>query len=150
MNKNQNKIEIDSVSEITPHNEALYEAGKKLLIEAISTGREFCKFMISISTGAIPVYMGLISFIIPTDYVAPASQINYSILPPMLFFISSVFFTIGYFPKSTNFSLDVIEEIKNARDKIIKKRMHFIWIGMVTFSFGVLLAIIIGSCYLKI
>ena len=48
-----------SVQSITPHNEAVYEAGKELLKNSPDTGRDFCKFMTTISIGAIPIYLSI-------------------------------------------------------------------------------------------
>ena len=45
-------VVLDSVQDISPHNKALYEAGKKMLVDSIDVGREFCKFMTTTSLGA--------------------------------------------------------------------------------------------------
>ena len=46
---------VSNAQPITPHNDALYEAGKKLLVDSIETGREFCKLMITTWLSAIPI-----------------------------------------------------------------------------------------------
>ena len=53
------------VSDVTPHNRALYEAGKSLLIDSVKTGMDFCKFMIGVATGAMPTYLALLKLAIP-------------------------------------------------------------------------------------
>jgi len=69
---NSNEIEVGTpkvvaVSTISPHSKALYEAGKSLLIDSVTTAREFCKTMIGISTGGIPLYLGILSYLLPKD-----------------------------------------------------------------------------------
>ena len=64
------KIEVSNVVQTTPHNDAIYEAGKTLLIDSITTGREFCKFMITMSTSAIPIYLGLLKFFVHFLFLA--------------------------------------------------------------------------------
>ena len=71
------KLELDSVGPLSPHNEALYEAGKEMLISSISTAREFCKFMITVLTGAIPLYLGLLKFVLPENIRLPVSNFSY-------------------------------------------------------------------------
>jgi len=48
-------IEVTDVAALTPHNEGLYEAGKALMVSSIDVGRDFCKSMIGIAAGAIPI-----------------------------------------------------------------------------------------------
>jgi hypothetical protein len=55
-------IEVISSEPVTPHNRALYEAGKTILTESLKTGREFCQFMTTTSLAAVPVYLGLLTF----------------------------------------------------------------------------------------
>lgn len=133
---------VDEISEITPHNKALYEAGKTMLIESISTGREFCKFMISTSTGAIPVYLGILTFLLPKNYSINLLEGIILLTPSILFLISTIFFVIGFLPVSSNFSLDIIEEIETERNQAIQRRMKFIKIGFTLFVIGALNAII--------
>ena len=68
MSDSTKEISVENVEKTTPHNKALYEAGKSLLIDSINTGREFCKFMITISTSAIPIHLGLLKFVLPEKY----------------------------------------------------------------------------------
>jgi hypothetical protein len=107
-NKSMNQgIELEEVSAVTPHNRALYEAGKTLLIESITTGREFCKFMISVSTGAIPIYLGLLKFVLPEHYILSLEQGIFAVVPAVFFLTASVIFAIGYYPQAGRFYLDI-------------------------------------------
>ncbi len=136
----ENSVEVVAES-ITPHSKAMYEAGKTLLVDSISTGREFCHSMIGYSTGAIPIYLGILTFILPKDYLLGIKAGVTVAFPAIVFLLSSITFTIGYLPIKTNFSLDVVEEIEKERNKIIMRRNKLIKIGFSIFSLGTLAAI---------
>ena len=141
--KNQpSTIEPITTSIITPHNKALYEAGKTLLIDSITTGREFCKFMISVSSGAIPIYLGLLKFVLPEHYSLSFKQGVLIIAPAFLFLFASVVFALGYYPQVGAFSLDIPQEIENERMKTIRKRRNLTWFGFIVFLAGNVWAII--------
>ena len=63
--KSAKSEEVQQVSVISPHSKALFETGKAILLDSVSTGREFCKSMIGTSTGAIPIYLGILTFLLP-------------------------------------------------------------------------------------
>jgi len=142
-NKTENQdIELLEVSPVTPHNRALYEAGKTLLVDSITIGRDFSKFMISLSIGAIPIYLGLIKFVLPEHYTLSLNQGAFIIAPAFLFLIASVVFTIGYYPQIGHFSLDIIDEIENERTKTINRRAKLTLVGFSIFLIGTITAII--------
>jgi len=114
-----NNIKVSNVVSTTPHNEAIYEAGKTLLVESITTGREFCKFMITMSTSAIPIHLGLLKFVLPEKYTLSLSQGIFAVIPAFVFLIAAIIFTLGYYPQMGNFSLDIVEEIEAEREKTI-------------------------------
>src|SRR3990172_1786906 len=136
-------VEVISVGEVSPHNKAVYEAGKSMLIDSISTGREFCKSMIATCTGAIPIYLGILTFLLPEQYILGVKAGITVALPAVLFLVASVFFTVGYFPVTKEFSLDLVSEIERERNATIKYRNKLIWIGITFFVMGTLMAIIV-------
>lgn len=141
ISKENKTVEVQQVSAISPHSKALYETGKAILLDSISTGREFCKSMIGTSTSAIPIYLGILTFLLPKEFqlgIGPGFTIA---LPAIGFLIASILFTLGYLPVSGKFSLDIIEEIEGTLNKIIANRKHFIWSGLTVFVFSTLLAI---------
>ena len=81
-------VEPVEVGEVSPHNKAIYEAGKTILIDSIRTGREFCQSMIKISIGAIPIYLGILGFILPNDYSLGISSGLVMVLPAIMFLFS--------------------------------------------------------------
>lgn len=129
------------VSEVTPHNRALYEAGKSLLIDSVKTGMDFCKFMIGVATGAIPTYLALLKLAVPGATQLSRATILVTLVPPVLFLFAAVVFVIGFFPRTTRFSLDIIEEIDRERNKTIARRRLFSILGFVAFCLGIVSSI---------
>jgi len=139
--KPTNTIEVQQVTVISPHSKALYEAGKAILLDSVTTGREFCKSMIGTSTGAIPLYLGILTFLLPKEFVlGPNAGITIAI-PAIGLLLAATLFTWGYMPVSDKFSLDIIEEIEQALEKNIAHRRRFIWSGMALFIISTALAI---------
>lgn len=97
--------------------------------------------MIGTSTSAIPIYLGILTFLLPKEFqlgIGPGFTIA---VPAIGFLIASILFTLGYLPVSGKFSLDIIEEIEGTLNKIIANRKHFIWSGLTVFVSSTLLAI---------
>jgi hypothetical protein len=142
LSKNKgSEVEILSIADVSPHSKALYEAGKSLLIDSVTTAREFCKSMITISASAIPIYLGILSYLLPKEYeLGVRAGITIS-GPAVGLLLASAIFVIGYLPITSKFSLDVIEEIEQERDKVIKHRNKFVRVGLIVFIFSSLWAI---------
>lgn len=120
---------------LTPHDEALFEAGKEILRESVFTGRDFCKSMIGIATGAIPIYLGLLELVWPTEGVTLETKVI-AICPPLLSLIAAIIFSIGYFPRSNTISLDILEEIEESITSSIKHRLILSRWGFGVFLLG--------------
>ena len=133
-------IILEQVQDITPHNKALYEAGKKLIIDSIDVGREFCKFMTTTALGAIPIYIALLRFVLPKDYRLQSYDEIIFLSPPIVFLISSVLFVIGYFPQKGLLSLDLPVEIERERSLTIKRRHRYASLGFISFCIGIILS----------
>jgi hypothetical protein len=149
-NKTDSIIWAENVIDDTPTNKAIYEAGKSMLIESISVGREFCKFMIGTSMGAIPIYLALLKFILPEKYV-PSLQVGLlALIPPVLFLSAGVVFLIGYFPQIGTASLDIPKEIEDERKTSVQRRYRLSIGGFTVFSIAVLTALIVMGYILQI
>ena len=136
------KAHLYSCDPITPHNEALYEAGKEVLKYSISISRDFCKHMITVSMGAIPIYLGLLE-VVSGDLTNPTlPNVLLIFLPPVIFLVSAVVFILGYLPQYDEISLDIVEEIKRSIDTAIARRRKLITIGVLLFMTACSLAII--------
>lgn len=141
------EVKVVASSAISPHSKALYEAGKSILIDSLETGREFCKSMISISTGAIPIYLGILTIILPEKFTLGFAAGGLIALPAIGFLITSLLFVIGYLPVSGEISLDDVDEIDRERSRIISYRVKFIWSGFGLFfisTLGAIWAIIVN------
>lgn len=142
-NSVKSKARLDSCDPISPHNEALYEAGKEVLKYSISTSRDFCKHMITVSMGAIPIYLGLLKVVSGdlTNLTLPSALLIS--LPPGIFLFSAIIFIFGYLPKYDEISLDIVEDIKRSIDTAIVRRRKLITIGVLSFIIACSLAIIL-------
>ncbi len=125
---------------LTPQDEALYEAGKAMLVESIAVGREFCKFMIGVATGAIPIYLSVLHFILPDKYELRRWDDVWVAIPVLCLLASATLFVWGYFPGTGSGSLDLPDDIEGERKSAIKHRQLFARWGFLTFILGVLLA----------
>ena len=136
MSRNE-QMRVAEVSPMTHNSEALFEAGKALLIQSIEIGRDFCKFMISICAGAIPVYLGLLKFVLPEPCTFTAWQKSFVAIPLLLFAFALLVFVWGFFPQRGRFSLDVAEVIEEERRTTIRRRYACSWAGFLIFLAGV-------------
>src|SRR5438552_17902217 len=141
--KSAGKIEVLKTEAVTPHNKAVYEAGKTILIDSVKTGRDFCQFMITTSTGAIPIYLAIIAFLLPKDYALGIVMGIVVAGPAVLFLLAALVFALGYFPTSDYFSLDIIDEIEKARNRIINRRRKLALAGFAIFALAMLYAIVV-------
>ena len=134
-------IEVTGVGPRSPHNEGLYEAGKALMVESVEVGRDFCKSMIGVATGAIPIYVALLGLAVGKDFRPSAGEGAVLTLAPAALLLSATAFAIGYFPKRTTFSLDLPAEIDAARAATLGKRMRWSYVGFGLLMLGIALAV---------
>jgi hypothetical protein len=140
------QIEVSEVQAVTPHSAALYEAGKALLVDSIDVGREFCKSMIPIATGAIATYLALLGLAVGKDYRPSLPVGGLLLLPVISLLASACVFAWAYFPQTTDISLESIEGIAETRDGIIEYRLWYTAVGFGLFVLGVAAAIA-GTVY---
>lgn len=122
-------VEIEGAQPLSPHNRAVYEAGKQLLVESLSTGREFCKFMVGVATGAVPIYLSLLALALPDGYRLSFRGSAIARVPALGFLVAAIVFAVGFFPKTETFSLDIVDAIEGARTKAIQRRQRLATIG---------------------
>jgi hypothetical protein len=132
-----NIIKPSAVNNISPHNQGLYEAGKKMLKDSTKVGRKFCQTMVEYSIGAIPIYLGFLTYITRNKQFTILGLILVSI-PPILFIISSIIFLFGFLPKTEEFSLDMIDDFREQMNHTIRSREISIKFGFSIFVIGVL------------
>jgi hypothetical protein len=127
-------IEVVSSGPLSPQNAALYDAGKQLLVDSVSTGRDFCKFMVGGATGAIPVYLGLLTFALPKDYRPGLWQGIGMCAPAVALLIAALVFALGAFPVKGSVSLDVPATIEQELNDAMSRHARFSKIGFLIFS----------------
>lgn len=130
-------LRVEGVEPITPHNKALYEAGKKMLVDSIEVGREFCRFMITTSLSAIPVYIALVGLVVPKSQADGLAHPVSLLVSPFLFLVAVLLFTVGYFPGRADFSLDLPANIEALRRTAVARRRCYAILGFVAFLLGV-------------
>lgn len=123
---------------LTAHDEAVLEAGKKILIDSINVGREFAKFMITTSFSALPLYFALLKFLSENEKSQKIGVLD--IAPPILFILSSVTYIICFFPKHGEISVDDLQEVEHTRIQIVKRRKLLLLIATTIFVSALLLS----------
>jgi hypothetical protein len=136
-----NRVKVVSVEAVSPHNEGLYEAGKAMMVDSVNVGRDFCKSMIPVATGAIPVYVALLALAVGKEFRPDLRQGFVLTLAPVAYLLATVAFALGYFPTSSGFSLDIPSEIQQARAATIGRRKRYSTIGLALLVLGVALSI---------
>ena len=123
---------------ITPHNQAVYEAGKGLLTKSPEVGRDFCKTMITVSTGAIATFVGLFKYTLPEGTILKAIEKVILVTPLVLFLAAAMIFVLGLLPQSHEISLDDVTKTNEILKEIISDRRKIITIGVIFFAFSVI------------
>ena len=144
------KIESEDILEgepISPYTEKWAAVGRKLLEESIEVGRDYSKFMIQFSIGAVPVYIVLLKFLkdgmaSKTTIALPYSLI-FLLLPTMLFLISSMIFIIAYYPKSAGILVNTVEDIRNIHQRLLNRRHKMNLIGTIFFMLATISSVVI-------
>lgn len=139
--ESNNKIEIVSVGPLSPNNEAIYETGKEILKISLRAPSDFLKFMIIISTSGATIYLSYLEFVRPENITMSSIIKVLSYAPLFFFFFSTLVFILGYFPRLTHFSLDIISDISQAYQQVINKRRKYVNWGKAFFLIGFFLAI---------
>lgn len=126
-------IGVGEPARLSLHDTALHEAGKTLINESLSVGRDFCSSMIKVSTSAIPLYLGIFAFVQRDASGFGVAQTALILTPVVVFLAASVVFTLGYWPRTGILSLDVLDEIEAFRDQAFKRRTDAARAGLVLF-----------------
>lgn len=136
---------VDGVQALGAHEKALYDAGKELLTESIRVGREFCKFMVGVSTSSIPVYLGLLKLLLPEKYRPTGWEAGLALLPAVLFLVSAILFVVGYFPQRGELSLELLDEIERERSAAIGHQRRWAMGGFSVYCIAVVIGILVAA-----
>ena len=105
-----------------------------------TTAVDFCKTMLTASTGAIPVYFAILKYL-GTETAWGSWFSTFAALPPLLFLASAIVFALALRPRYTVVKPEGFEEFRRARLEHLNRGMLT---GLVLFSGGVLIAIALG------
>lgn len=100
--------------------------------------------MITLNAALVPVYLGILKFIgIDKKLASFMLGIKLIYLIPSLFLlVSCALFILAYFPRYSQYSLELLDEISSAHEQIIKERKKWIFWASIMFLIGMLAAII--------
>ncbi len=140
-NHQRGQVEVVAVGVLTESDKAMLEAGKKLIVDSIDVGREYCKYMIGVASGAIPTYIAVLKLgVADSVALAPERYLLWA-APAVLFLLATLAFSMGYFPGKTTIAIDNIAGVARAREDIIGRRRCWSITGVVLFTAGVLVGL---------
>ena len=138
MKNDKSDFIVKSVRAPTVIDKAMIEIGTELLKNSIKADSDFCKTMITVSTGAIPIYLGLVKLISPT--IILLGIYTALIIPPIVFFISAIIFIVGYLPKIDTITLQILNDIEKKYEDTVSSRRKYVKWGLSVFMGGVILS----------
>lgn len=112
MTKKATSVIVESVSELTPHTKAILAAGEEALVSSISTTREFCKSMITISFSSVPVYLALLKVFTSEESSITDIFGHLWIVPILLSLCAACIAMFGYLPGRKLVSLELLDELE--------------------------------------
>lgn len=136
-------VAISGVSSPTVQDEALLEAGRKLLLSSVDDSRNYCQQMIAVATGAIPVYLAVLKLWFPDDQVALARVNILFSVPVFLFLLATLFFSLGYLPRQYEINVGNLDSIEDVRTKLMRYRAVYGFIGFALFCLGTVIGVIL-------
>jgi hypothetical protein len=119
------------------------ETAKKARIDSLSTGREFSKSMISLSAGAIPVYLALLKLVLPDSFKFSSWGGLVTMLPAFLFLFGVILFAIAYYPPARGVDFDDDNDIVNFISFLMERRTRLNIAGLIVFVLGNALGILV-------
>lgn len=138
MKKENPKDIVAEASSPTIQDEALLEAGRRLLLNSVDDSRNYCQQMIGITIGAVPVYLAILKLWFPDGkevgvlFAAPA----------LLFILAAVSFSVGYLPQQYEMNIGNLQSIEDVRSKLMSYRARWAFIGFSLLCFGIIAGLI--------
>jgi hypothetical protein len=138
------RIDVDEgkAEPLSPQDSVLCEVGDAMVKGSMETGRDFCKTMITLTTGSIPIYFALLGFLLPRVATLPAYWLLLFMVPPVLFLIAAMIFLLGYLPKKHDVSLIELETVKKTYIDTVNRRRNLMIAGAAFFLIGYIITII--------
>lgn len=130
-------ISADSLSGEPSHNPE--REFSKWVKDSRATATEFCKTMLTISTGAIPVYFAVLKYI-GIEQIGGSFLAQAGVLPPILFLVATILFVLAIRPRFATLSE---AEFAKFRAKRLGQLNLYITTGTVLFATGISIAIVL-------
>lgn len=124
-----------SVAPLSIDEEVTIEAGRRLFLESMEVPRDFAKQMITVSSGAVPIYVALLG-IAGLKGRSTAALILASI-PALVFLSTTLIFVLALLPRKALISVQILDEIQEARNRLMTARYLWIKLGLITFTVGI-------------
>ncbi|MCI1146518.1 hypothetical protein MOP98_12595 [Stenotrophomonas maltophilia] len=127
----------------TPTEAALLEYGRQLILKSADTALDFHKTMLGVSATFGTLVASLLPILMWGDKDAkiPDAGGMIMIAPLLMMLASSVVFAWGYYPRYSSLSINVIDEIKLARESVIASRKVMAAVGLGLFSASLISAL---------
>jgi hypothetical protein len=140
------KVKLDKSTKklyaLTPRDEAFLEIGKEMLKNSRITIRDFSSSMITISSGAIGVYVALVAFLLPKNAALNPQQSIVIGIPAVLFLISIISFISAYFPSGVGLNLNDVSSISKRHHDHVDERFDYVQWGIWVFTASVVWGIV--------
>jgi hypothetical protein len=140
------EIKLEYVEPLNPDKEAKYDMSRDFFKQSFTRTRDFCKFMITLSTTSIGAYLALLNYIFPKGSLDLFPQFSRFLLfvTPFIYFFSIITFIHGYYPRanSSNKIINVIELIEEDINTMIKRDNMLVLWGTLFFIIGCLFAFV--------
>ena len=113
------------------------ELGKKIIYDTLTSVNDYTKFMIGFNGVIAGLYSGLLK-LVPQELI---QNIHPAILflPVLSFIITSIIFTLAYFPHMEKLSLNQPSSIMKAYEELTERKMKMSQIGTAGFIISILI-----------
>lgn len=126
--------ESDIKDSISTPPKTLLQAAESDFAEWIKNSRsvsiDFCKIMLTLSTGAIPIYFTMLKYM-GFENISNITFAKIGILPPIMFLVAAVLFVLALRPRFETISQSEFATFRSSR---LKQMNQFINAGALTFG----------------
>ena len=130
-----------SAGPLSIHDEAIIEVGRRLFVESVDVTRDFAKQMITVSTGAIPVYVALLG--LAGLRRRDVTTLVLASLPSVAFLVAGLCFVLALLPRKEFFSVQILDQMQEARRNLLRKRYRWILVGLAVFGASIISSIVV-------
>ena len=141
----RDRVEVSTPEALSLQDQAIIEFGRRLYVESDDVGRDFAKQMITVSTGAIPIYIALAN--LGGLSSRSAIVVVAAGLPAIVYLGSALMFVWSYRPIRSTVSLELPNEVEAARKESLDHRQRWnitalsIFVLATLASIGIVLAL---------